>query len=68
VIEVEAATRPDVHVGSPRKLFGLAQGPVAENESPVFDVTPYGEGFVMVEALEPIPGMVVVQNWLGSTE
>ena len=42
--------------------------PVGEDDAPLFEITPDGESFIMVEALEPIPGLVVVQNWLASIE
>ena len=68
LMEVGVTTRPAVKLGSSRALFTLAHGPVAGEQSPRFAVAPDGESFVMVEALEPIPGIVVVQNWLASLE
>jgi hypothetical protein len=67
-MEVEVATQPSVRVGLSRALFTLAHGPVGADQSPLFAVAPDGESFVMVEALEPIPGIVVVQNWLASID
>jgi hypothetical protein len=67
-MEVEVTTRPAVKVGTPRPLFKLAHAPVGSDQAPRFAVAPDGESFVMVEALEPIPGIVVVQNWLASVE
>jgi len=68
LMEVEVTTRPTVKVGTPRPLFKLAHAPVGSDQAPRFAVAPDGESFVMVEALEPIPGIVVVQNWLASVE
>ncbi len=68
LMEAEVATRPTLRVGAPHRLFTLAHGPVDEDATPVFDVAPDGESFLMVEALEPIPGIVVVQNWPASVE
>ena len=55
-------------MGAPRTLFTLAHAPAGEDETPTFDLTPDGEGFIMVQATEPIPGIVVVQNWVASIE
>jgi hypothetical protein len=55
-------------VGASRTLFTLAHAPASEDDTPAFDVAPDGESFVLVEALEPIPGLVVVQNWPASVE
>ena len=68
VTEVDVTTRPVVRVGPPRTLFTFRHGPVDEDDSPLFDITSDGESFIMVEALEPIPGLVVVQNWLASVD
>jgi hypothetical protein len=68
LMEVDVATRPAVKVGTPRMLFTFAHGPVGDDGTPLFAVTPDGESFIMVEALEPIPGIVVAQNWLASVE
>ena len=67
-MEVEVATQPALKVGTPRRLFGFAHGPVRDDDRPVFAVAPDGESLFMVEALEPIPGIVVAQNWLASIE
>jgi Tol biopolymer transport system component len=67
LMEVEVTT-PGPKVGSPRALFTLAHAPAGADDTPAFDVAPDGESFVLVEALEPIPGLVVVQNWPASVE
>jgi Tol biopolymer transport system component len=67
VMEAEVTT-PGPKVSAPRTLFTLAHAPAGEDETPAFDVAPDGESFILVEALEPIPGIVVVQNWPASVE
>jgi serine/threonine protein kinase/Tol biopolymer transport system component len=67
MMEVEVST-PGPKVSAPRALFTLAHAPADEDDTPAFDVAPDGEGFILIEALEPIPGIVVVQNWLASVE
>jgi len=64
VMEVGVRTRPSFRVGSSRRLFefGLAPGGAR------FAVTPDGQSFVMLQAKEPVPAIVVVQNWLGLTK
>jgi serine/threonine protein kinase/Tol biopolymer transport system component len=67
LMEVEVTT-PGPRVGAPRTLFTFAHAPASEEDTPAFAVSPDGESFILVEALEPIPGIVVVQNWPASVE
>jgi serine/threonine protein kinase/Tol biopolymer transport system component len=66
VMEVSVTTRPSFRVGAPRRLFEFAFAPSGGN--PRFAVTPDGTSFVMLQAQEPVPALVVVQNWLGLAE
>jgi dipeptidyl aminopeptidase/acylaminoacyl peptidase len=66
VMEVSVTTRPTLRLGVPRRLFEFDFAPGAAH--PRFAVTPDGESFVMLQAQEPVPAIVVVQNWLGLAE
>jgi hypothetical protein len=66
VMEVSVTMCPSFRVGAPRRLFEFAFAPSGGN--PRFAVTPDGTSFVMLQAQEPVPALVVVQNWLGLAE
>ena len=67
VMEVSVTTRPTLRAGVPRRLFEFDLAPGVASH-PRFAVTPDGESFVMLQAQEPVPAIVVVQNWLGLAE
>lgn len=67
LMEVEIQLGPIVNVGTPRKLFSWI-APVRRYDwaSPLFDVAPDGESFVVVKATEPDApwqSIVVVESW-----
>jgi Tol biopolymer transport system component len=64
MMEVSLHATTDLRIGTPKKLFTLAQAPVSPVDRPGFALGPGGETFIMVRPVERPPGLVVVQNWL----
>ena len=62
LMEVAITTAPSIRVGAPRKLFDVELAPALPFSNQSFDVGPDGETLILVRPLEPIPGIVVVQN------
>ena len=68
LMEATVQLRPTVTIGTPRVLFTWPFPPVPHLDfTPLFDVDPDGENFVMVEDTEPgaaWAGIVIVENWI----
>ena len=68
LMEAAVQVRPTVSIDTPRKLFTWPFPPVlAFDFTPLFDVDPDGESFVMVEDTQPGAawgGIVIVENWI----
>ena len=67
-MEVEVTTGSAFRAGASRKLFDVELAPAGSYWDQAFDVGPDGETFVLVRPIEPIPGIVVVQNWVGTIQ
>ena len=68
MMEARFRADPELRFESPQKLFSFVSSPSEQGVPPSFSVTPDGERFITVRPLEPPPGIVVVQNWLGTLE
>ena len=67
MMEIRFQADPELRFESPQKLFSFVSSP-SEQGGPRFALTPDGEGFIVVRPLEPPPGIIVLQNWLGTLE
>lgn len=67
VYAVDVRTDPDFWAGKPRLLFSTAADIQWDSASTIWDITPDGKKFLMVELGErkarPVTELVLVQNW-----
>jgi hypothetical protein len=68
MMEARFRAGPEIRFEPPQKLFSFKSSPSGSGAIPTFAVMADGERFVMVQPLEPPPGIVVVQNWLDALE